>query len=339
VYTFFTAALLRRVSNHHGQSQDTRAAVSISTEFGTSPVGCDVTQIASGKRVSLPESLRILWDPQQYVPWVDIASINLAQWFYRGHPYPPPRIVVVRTAADIALFWNLRMEYWPEDWLRILPVPEDQLLREDTPLTLGEWLKSVEEPLKRCELWSLGADQTILRATARRLRGRLRGLGCKVKVVSGTQDIPLVVGYESQVVRKAEFSENRCYLEAPRPKFLLGQRVLESWIVDLLGDADTKRSPKELCLPEKRCCVELLNAPYPPRWTRYAVPRVGYGIDSINILCSGNEEFLSWFAPSETEVLETVLYDAGIQLEKDEKRDAYVPVLRLWGNLAVAAAP
>jgi len=37
VYTFFTAALLPGVSNDDAQSQDTRAAVSISTEFGTSP--------------------------------------------------------------------------------------------------------------------------------------------------------------------------------------------------------------------------------------------------------------------------------------------------------------
>lgn len=67
------------------------------------------------------------------------------------------------------------------------------------------------------------------------------------------------------------------------------------------------------------------------------MPRLGVGVDGVNLRCTAGWDPVGVYLPTGTDVLEEVLLGAGVRPLPDEKRACYLPVVRLFGGLDEAA--
>jgi hypothetical protein len=268
--------------------------------------------------------------------WLDLTSHELTFSFTPLCSPPPPTIILVDSlASDLALFWNLRQAAagLVPPW--VIPLPSNTLLDSAVPQRLKEWLQ-VWERCCRCEscrVTSTSVPRPMLTDFARQLQEEVKGtMITRVDVWEPTNRLPLVVPFESDQQLTVQLSRQTLTFHPPRPK-LLEEVSKGSWIVELIQDVRRGRAVKELCLPPRRSAFAVLNAPGPTSFPMTWFPRLGDGVDGINIHCSGRTEVVRVFLPTGDEVLEEVLQEAGINPVLDEKRACYRPVMRMFGGL------
>jgi len=84
--------------------------------------------------------------------------------------------------------------------------------------------------------------------------------------------------------------------------------------------------------------LELLNGPCPPHFEHSILPRTGDGPEGIDICCSGSREVINVYLPTSEEVLGEILREHGVEPVADEKRSSYLPVIKRFGGLWLAAS-
>jgi hypothetical protein len=188
----------------------------------------------------------------------------------------------------------------------------------------------------------LVTSQTVAEDTCRRFAAEFQAAlqGSPIEAVDyepPRNRLPVVIPYEYEAVWAVNITGRKLTIQPPWPKAFDDLHSHRAWFVDLVKDMKTGRAAKELQLPPSPVVFELLNGPCPPGFESTVIPRTGDGVDSINLRCSGNKEVLDIHLPSGEEILEEILRENGVAPLKDEKRSSYLPVIRKFGGLHLAA--
>ena len=272
--------------------------------------------------------------------WLDLASHGLSSRFTPVCSAPPPTIVVVDSlASDLALFWNLRQGAGGLVPPWVLPLPANALSDAIVFGRLKEWLQVWETSCRSETCWvtSVRVPRQMLIDFAGHLQDEVKGtMITRFHACEPRNRLPLVVPFESERKLTVEMVGRTVVFHPPQPKQL---EVVSNggWIVEITRDARSGRAVKDLCLPPRPSAFAVLNAPGPTTLTMTRFPRLGDGVDGINVHCTERSEVVRLYLPSGQEVLEEVLRDAGISPDADEKRACYRPVMRMFGGLARAA--
>ena len=190
-----------------------------------------------------------------------------------------------------------------------------------------------------CELVSKSCDSSSLEALARRIRPRLRKLKSRIAHVDVRDlihDIPLIIPYEREIQMRAFVSNKAISIEGVQPFYEEYLSSTAAWICDLVKDNQTGRLPYDICLPPRKSALQVLNAPDPPRF-RFGINALGYGIDSMNIRVTKQNQSISFRIPSAEELLGEMLIESGIQPAKDEKKIRYAQTIDMFGGLIETA--
>ncbi len=297
----------------------------------------DVSEIASESDV--PVYLRICTEMAEKWSWLDFANSRLDRYqIVSAATINAPTIVMVKEGeaiSDIALFWNLRMQFGLGSSGRIILFPETQIKNVNSVKALINWIDSSPVKSNYCELVSKSCDSSSLEALARRIRPRLRksksGIA-HVDVRESTYDIPLVIPYDREVHIRPIVSNEAISIEGIRPFYEEYLPPTAAWICDLVKDNHTGRAPFDMCLPPRKSASQVLNVADPPR-IRFGINALGYGIDCMNIRFTKKEQSISFRVPSAEELLEEMLIESGFKLHKDEKRIRYTQTIDMFGGL------
>ncbi len=272
--------------------------------------------------------------------WIDAGSFGLSPHHMLSPPTEPTIVVVKDPVQDLCLFWNLRLASDANSPSWVIPVPVSAALSDDMLKALRDWLCAFHEYGKRpnyCVMTSASVGKESIERMAASLQSSLAGSGIEhVDYEPPKNRLPLVVAFEQTTTWPAEYQGQRLTIVPPSPKtFSAGN--FESWFVDILKDNKTGRAVREMQLPESTVVLEILNAPCPPSFEHTIVPRFGDGVDSINFHCSSNKEVVHLQIPTATEVLEEIILEHGYTIVPDEKRSNYLPVIKRFGGLHMAA--
>jgi DNA-directed RNA polymerase subunit RPC12/RpoP len=276
--------------------------------------------------------------------WLDVTGHQLnprieSSW---GSGQLSPTVVLVgHRIQDLCLFWNLRSASDTTYPAWIIPIPVEGA---SDPAVLGklkEWLLAFL-PYGPRPSYCLVTSQTVAEEVCRRVATDFQAVlaGSPIEAVDyepSRNRLPVVIPYEYEAVWPVDVTGRKLTIQPPRPKAFDDVGSSRVWLVDLLKDMKTGRAVKEMQLPPSPVVFELLNGPCPPGFEHTAIPRTGDGVDSINIRCSGSKEVVSIHLPSGEEILEEVLREHGVEPLKDEKRSSYLPVIRKFGGLHLAA--
>jgi hypothetical protein len=148
--------------------------------------------------------------------------------------------------------------------------------------------------------------------------------------------LPLMLSYQSEQSLTTELAGRRLSFRPPRPPLMEGD-FRGTWMVEIVEDVRTKRTFKGIHLPPRPSAFAVLNTPGPLSLSLNRIPRLGDGVEGINLRCSGLQEVTSIYLPAGAEILEEVLRDGGLQPQVDEKRACYLPVMKMFGGLGRAA--
>lgn len=297
----------------------------------------DVSEITGQSDMSV--YLRTCTEMTKKWSWLDFANSRLDRHqIHSAATIFAPTIVMVKedeAISDIALFWNLRMQFGPGASGRIVLFSEAQVKNVSSVKTLANWIDSSPVNSNYCKLVSKSCDNSLLEALARRIRPRLRKLKSRIAHVDigeSTYDIPLVIPYDSEVQIRPIVSNKAITIEGIRPFCEEYLSSTAAWICDLVKDNQTGRAPFDMCLPPRKSVSQVLNAPDPPR-IRSGVNTLGYGIDSMNIRFTKEKQSISFRVPSAGELLGEMLIESGFNLAKDEKRIRYTQTIDMFGGL------
>jgi hypothetical protein len=185
-------------------------------------------------------------------------------------------------------------------------------------------------------------DELDCRSFAEKFEGALVGTVIEsVDYDPPKNRLPVVVASEYETTWPVDIAGRKLTIQPPKTKafaeFRLGAER-KAWFVDLIRDMGTGRAVKELQLPSSSVVFELLNGPCPPSFEHIKPPRVGDGTDSINIRSSGKKEVVDVYLPTAEEIFEEIVREHGFEPKWDEKRSAYLPVIKRFGGLHRAAA-
>jgi len=289
--------------------------------------------------MAVPDFVRMSADLSARWTWLDIASRGLHRDVKQGpHLLAPTVVVTDKVIPDLALFWNLRMLTGIGSTGQIIPFPADGIGSDGCVRALVEWLKASRMRCDFCQITSLSCPRRVLDTLARSLRSRLRNTKLKhVDVCDPMTLLPLVIGYEEEAMLRVDVSAPVLTWQDPEPHFAHLLTSSHNWIVELVLDAETGRSPAELCLPPRDSVMQVLNAAWPPRATLHRVPRVGFGVDSINFRANNGPASSTYCMPKAREILCEVLRERKCELLDDEKRPRYEAAVRLFGGLTEGA--
>lgn len=275
--------------------------------------------------------------------WLDFASYRLDRHqIHTMYTIFAPVVVLVDTTMpimDIALFWNLRMQYGPGSSGRIVLFPIDQIQVKSSVEVLVRWLTSCEINSNYCIIASETGNLGVSESLARRIRPRLRKPLSRityVDVMEPPQGIPLVIPYNTEVYRRLITSGNVVLVEEANLFYKDYLPSSAAWMCDLVKDARTGRQPYDLCIPPRMSSIQVLNSPNPPQ-LRLGTNTVGLGCDSINVRLVKSENTTSFRVPTSEELLEEILVELGVQPLKDEKRTRYVQAMAILGGFSEAA--
>jgi len=301
----------------------------------------DVSEITGESDMSV--YLRTCTEMVKKWSWLDFANSRLDRYqIHSAATIWSPTIVMVKedeAISDIALFWNLRMQFGPGASGRIVLFSEAQVKNLSSVKALVSWIDSSPVNSNYCELVSKSCDNSSLEALARRIRPRLRKLKSRiahVDVRESIYDIPLVIPYDREVQMRPIVSNKAISIEGIRPFYEEYLPSTAAWICDLVKDNQTGRAPFDMCLPPRESALQVLNAPDPPR-IRFGINALGYGIDSMNIRFTKQKQSISFRVPNAEELLGEMLIESGFKLAKDEKKIRYAQTIDMFGGLRDAA--
>ena len=271
--------------------------------------------------------------------WLDFANYRLDRHEIGSlATFFNPAIVIVKedeAISDIALFWNLRMQFGPGASGRVVLFSEAQVKNASSVKALVNWLDSSPVNSNYCELVSTSCNSSSLEALARRIRPRLKKLKSRivhVDVREPIHDVPLIIPYDHEIQMRPFVSNRAISIEGVEPFYEEYLPSTAAWICDLVKDNQTGRVPYEICLPPRESALQVLNAPDPPRF-RFGINTLGYGIDSMNIRFTKQDQNISFRVPSAEELLGEMLIESGVQPAKDEKRIRYTQTIDMFGGL------
>ena len=275
--------------------------------------------------------------------WLDFASYRLQRHHFVGEDtiYAPIVVIVSRyePVRDLALFWNLRMQYGPGSSGRIALFHESEIGNTDSVIALTNWLNSTKVKSNYSLLASKSCPKESLESLARRLRPRLKKLKSEihhVDIKEPSLGLPRIIPYDHETTVRPPISERVVSIEGLHLSYHDNLPFNAAWMCDLVKDVQTSRAPYELCLPPRQSIFQVLNSPNPPQF-RLGMGVLGYGIDSVNIRFSVRDYSISFKIPNDEEILEEILEEAGIKIEKDEKRIRYIQAIEMFGGFLEAA--
>lgn len=274
--------------------------------------------------------------------WLDVTGHELNPHL-SGSGYLSPTVVIVREPVpDLSLFWNLRSASDADMPAWVIPVPETCLTEPGLLDALKDWLLAFAPYGRRpnyCHVTSAAADEATCREFAGRLQGALAGTPFEaVDYEPPRNRLPVVIPFEYETTWAAEIAGRTLTFQPPKPKAFEPLASPRSWVVDLRKDVKTGRAVGELQLPPGRVAFELLNGPCPPGFEHTIIPRTGDGHDCVNVVCSGRKEVVRVYLPTAEEVLLESLREYGVEPVADEKRASYLPVIKRFGGLHLAAS-
>jgi hypothetical protein len=300
-------------------------------------LNADVQEIDSDSDMSL--YLQTCTEMSKKWSWLDFANYRLDRHqIASAATFFNPIIVIVKedeVISDIALFWNLRMQFGPGASGRVVLFSEAQVKNASSVKAIVNWLDSSPVNSNYCELVSTSCNSSSLEALARRIRPRLKKIKSRfahVDVREPIHDVPIIIPYDREIQMRPFVSNRAISIEGVKPFYEEYLPSTAAWICDLVKDNQTGRVPYEIYLPPRESALQVLNAPDPPRF-RLGATVFGFGIDSINVRFTKNNQTISFRVPSPEELLEEVLIESGVQPAKDEKRIRYTQTIDMFGGL------
>jgi hypothetical protein len=273
--------------------------------------------------------------------WLDVTAHELTPYFSMSGVLSPTIVLVESLVADLALFWNLRTASDANHPAWILPVPASESTDEKLLEKLKEWLLSFLRYGPRpnhCFVTSETATDSACQNFAARLKTILASTPIEsVDYVRPRNRLPIITPFEYETDWDVDVTGRQFSIRPPRLKAFRQISSAKAWIIDLVKDIKTGRAIKELQLPPSPIVFELLNGPCPPRFEHNCIPRTGVGVDSISIRCTATDELVELHLPNGEEILEEILREKGLEPLPDEKRSGYLPVIRRFGGLSLAA--
>jgi hypothetical protein len=273
--------------------------------------------------------------------WLDVTGHELSPHISGAGPLAPTIVLVGSPVEDLALFWNLRTASDTTHPVWVIPIPHDGATESTVLDKLKDWLIAFSPYGRRsdyCLVTSQTVDETECKRFAEQFQTVLLGTPIEqVHFEPPRNHLPVVIPVEYETTWEADISGRKLTIRPPKPKAFENLGSPKAWFVDLLKDVQTGRAVGDLKFPASPVVFELLNGPCPPGFELTAVPRTGEGTDSINLRCSGNKEVINLHLPSGEEVLEELLREHGVEPLPDEKRSSYLPVIRRFGGLQLAA--
>jgi hypothetical protein len=273
--------------------------------------------------------------------WLDVTGHELSPRFSMLGTLPPTVVLVQSLVPDLSLFWNLRSASSTDHLAWILPIPAQGATDEKLLTDLKEWLLSFLPYGRRpnhCIVTSMSVDKTECLEFASRLAAALADTPIElVDYVPPRNRLPVVTPFEYETHWDVDITGRRLSVRPPRPEAFVSVSSPKAWIVDLTKDVDTGRAVKELELPSSPVVFQLLNGPCPPGFEHTRIPRTGVGVDSISVRCTQTDEVVELHLPTSEEILEEILIEEAVDPLPDEKRSGYLPVIRRFGGLALAA--
>lgn len=273
--------------------------------------------------------------------WLDVAGHELKLRVPSGDFLAPTVVLVRSLVSDLSLFWNLRtcVDTTFPAWIIPLPVEEatNPVALDKLRQRLLAFLPYGSRP-NYCLVTSQNVGEEECHMFAERFKECLGGsVITEVDYEPPRNRIPVVIPYEFETVWAADIKGRTLSIQPPRPRAFenIGSRA---WFVDLLRDVNTGRAVGELQLPPSPAVFELLNGPCPPNFEHAAIPRGGDGSDCLNIRCSGRNEVVNLYLPASEEIVDEILREHGVEPLPDEKRNSYLPVIKRFGGLFLAAS-
>jgi len=291
----------------------------------------------------IPGFLRTCSEMSKKWSWLDFTSYRLERdQIHTDATTFVPSIIVVDEAEpiwDIALFWNLRMQFGPGSSGTIVLFPKKEIQASSSVDSLAKWINSSPINSNYCEFITKACKTKLLESLARRIRPRLKRLNSKiihVDVKELVQELPLVIPYDQQELKRFIVSDKAAIIEDVAPVYKNYLSSSAAWICDLVEDSETRRVPYDLCLPPKESASQVLNSPDPPRF-RLGLNAFGIGIDSINVRFTMNDQSILFRVPRPEELLEELLIESGVKPLKDEKSIRYNQSIDIFQGLSEAA--
>jgi len=301
----------------------------------------DLQELDSNSDISL--YLQTCTEMSKKWSWLDFTNYRLDRHqIHTDATTFVPTIVVVdenEPILDIALFWNLRMQFGLGSSSRIILFSDKQIQNASSVEALANWINSSPINCNYCELVTKACKSDLLESLARRIRPRLKRLNSRithVDVKDLIQEITLVIPYEQMTQKRPLVSNKAVIIEAVIPFYKDYLPSGAAWICDLVKDSETGRLPYNLCLPPRESALQVLNAPDPPSF-RLGGTVFGLGIDSINVLFTKNSQSISFRVSNAEELLEEMVIESGAKPLKDEKRIRYRQTIDMFGGLSEAA--
>lgn len=257
-----------------------------------------------------------------------------------AHQLSPTIVLVGHPIEDLSLFWNLRTSSDTDTPAWIIPIPVEEIESDIVMEELKTWLLAFlpygHQP-NFCHVTSQTVSSHICHQFAAKLQETLKGTVIEfVDYEAPRNRLPIVTPYEYETAWPVSLVGRKLTIQPPRPKAFEELSSSRCWFIDLLKDLKTGRAINGLKLPSGPVIFELLNGPCPPTISPGS-KKVGDGLESINIRCSGKTDVVAIQLPSEEEIFEELLRNKGIESIHDEKRSGYLPTIRRFGGVHAAA--
>ncbi len=269
--------------------------------------------------------------------WLDIANYKLSP-IYSTHL--PPIVVLVNSLnpiRDLALYWNLRQGFGAGYSGQIILFPENEVSTDSLVEKLADWIANVPRIQSNyCEIHSHDCSKQILNTLARKLRPRLkkRKKDTQHHIDVRFQESPTAL-FCFEREESVSIASDKKTITIPKVSPWLEQTLALHciWVCDLAKENITSRRPFDYCLPKRASIIELLNISSGTLYNPNEL--VGLGYDAISVEFQNNPVTRSakFYLPTETEIFETILAEANINVIKDEKNIRYSPTLKLFGKI------
>lgn len=273
--------------------------------------------------------------------WIEVGSYRLNSQIPFAQPLVPTIVLVEDVIQDLSLFWNLRMSSDSDSPTWLIPIPSVCALDLVIQEKLRDWLVAFQKYGRRpnyCVVTSTSVSEQKCCQFVESFATTLKTTAIEhVDYHTRPNQLPNILAYEHSTIWPAELVGHRLTFTPPRPKTFQGLGSSESWFVDLLKDVKTGRAVRDVHLPSSSVVPDLLNGPCPPNVLFCGIPVFGDGVDSINVRCNPGQTVVDFQIPSADEVLQEILFEAGLKPVHDEKRSSYVPTIKRFGGLHAAA--
>jgi hypothetical protein len=285
-------------------------------------------------KLSVADYIRICIDSSGKFSALDLASYGLRRHIISGGFLPKTIVVNENNIADLALFWNLRMQTGPASSGNILLFPASGIEDPASKEALLEWTIAEPKHANYCDILSTTADFGFLRNLRDWLLPRIANAGIHaIDLYSGYMHPPGVIPYDLTKSISVEVEQRVHNFAFPAPNIdegLIGNR---QWIIDLLKDNSTLRAPMEVCPIPSPVTNEVLNAPFPPSIAVPGLNHVRIGQDSLSFRSGEKLGRVRYFMPTDAEFVEEILRHCGMEIEHDEKRICYEAALKSFDNV------